>query len=36
MRVLLADINDFKLVNDTYGHVAGNTVLIEAVRGFVR
>jgi diguanylate cyclase (GGDEF)-like protein len=33
MTMIMLDIDNFKLVNDTYGHIAGNQVLVEvAVR----
>ena len=30
--IIIMDVNDFKLINDEYGHEAGNDVLIEVSR----
>jgi diguanylate cyclase (GGDEF)-like protein len=30
--VVLADLDDFKLINDRYGHAAGDRILVEAAR----
>jgi two-component system cell cycle response regulator len=36
MSVILADVDRFKLVNDTYGHLVGDTVLREVAQRFRR
>ncbi|WNB85064.1 GGDEF domain-containing protein [Cellulomonas sp. ATA003] len=36
LSVVLLDIDRFKLVNDRYGHLAGDAVLVEAARRIAR
>ncbi len=34
--IIVMDVNDFKMVNDTYGHIAGDNVLVELSKRLMR